>query len=1134
MSNQHAPSNPQINATVMASAGTGKTYLLVNRLVRLLLAGARPDAILAITFTRKAAAEMQVRLSERLLDLASADDSKLAKLLQELHEPEDPATMAKARQLYESLLQSRQTVRTTTFHAFCQEMLLRFPLEADVPPGFELLESSSEKLQAAYDAMLAEASTQPDGELAAALEYLLDYCGSIDGLQRALDSFISHRGDWWAYTEQTDEPVAYALDNLQSRLDIDPNANPLETFFADPLINELAEFAELLQKHPNKGNNEALDALATARNTELNYSERFEACRQAFLTQKNTPRARKASKAQSKSMGAEGEVRFLEIHDQFSRTILKVHDQQLAVAAWHANRAWYIAGTALLGHFQQLKQEQRNLDFTDLEWRAYRLLNHGDNALWVQYKLDQRIDHLLVDEFQDTNPTQWRLLLPLLQEMAASQSERQRSVFLVGDAKQSIYRFRRAEPRLFQAAHDWMEEQLGAEAHPLHISWRSAPAIMTCVNNVFDENGPLHGQLRNYTRHETHHDDLWGQVTIMPLIADTSPSGDEDSLDVTPALRNPLQQPRTIDSNDSYLCEGQQIATTIKQLVDSGQVIGRGESARKIRYGDVMILLRKRTHSGDYEQALRDAGIPYLGAERGTLLQSLEVRDMVALLEVLITPYNNLSLATILRSPLFDCSDKDLIRIANFDKGGWYQRLQALASSLELQHPIAAAAKLLEQWRQLAGQVPIHDLLDRIFSEGNVLARYQSAFPAHLATRARANLLRFLELALEIDSGRYPSLGHFLARLSEMRDNSDEAPDEASVSESSDRVRILTIHASKGLEAPVVFLADSAQGSSADKAYRTLLHWPPEAARPESFMLIGKKEQHPESVCLQLDSELEEQERESANLLYVALTRARQAIYVSGVKPKRGDNTGWYGVLRRSMDPQAETSPDEACILESGIPESLPHGQPPAEQAEAITVDPHLSKPLNMSINEVEIAPSYQNAAIQSTSYTGDEDGKLRGIVIHRLLQEMTQQDEAHWKEHVIDVLSEFNLNPDSAEALEWYRECRELLQDTRLAEIFEAKDGIEAINEVPLIYRHDNKTVNGIIDRLILRTDEIWIVDYKTHRHANRNNVAELTRHYRQQIDYYATGIKQLWPEKNIRGFLLFTTLRLLHEVPL
>lgn len=1129
MTSSLSPSSPQTNATVMASAGTGKTYMLVNRLLRLLLSGAKPEAILAVTFTRKAAAEMQSRLGERLYALASASNEELAVLLKSLEVVKpDADTLERARGLYENLRRGRHSVRTTTFHAFCQEILLRFPLEAEVPPGFVLLDSGSEILRTALDTLLDEASLEPDGKTATSLQQLLDYCGSLDGLERSLATFIAHRGDWWAYTEENEEPIDFALQRLTQQLNIDPDDNPLDTFFTPIRLQQLSEFVELLGRHPGSQNNAATESIMTACDDSQAIPARFEACRGAFLTAQNSPRKRKASGIQAKKMGAEGETRFLELHQELSQEILTTLDRQLARNTWHACAAWYRAGSRLLAHFQRLKQEQRQLDFTDLEWSAYRLLNRSENAQWVQYKLDQRIDHLLVDEFQDTNPTQWRLLLPLLEELAAGESERGRSVFLVGDAKQSIYRFRRAEPRLFQAAHEWLSDRLSAQSFPLHTSWRSSPAIMDCVNRVFGNDGPLAGELRNFAQHNTHHQALWGEIKVLPLIerAAVEEAAHAD-------LRNPLQRPYEEPINRQYQFEGEQIAAEIQRLIETTTPVSVDSDTRPLRYGDIMILVRKRTHSGYYEQALRRAGIPYLGAERGTLLQSGEVADMVALLEVLLTPDNNLSLATVLRSPLFACNDQDLIRLARFDHGGWYQRLLALAAQLSPDEPLALAATLLPRWHQLAGRLPIHDLLDRIFCEGDLLRRYRAAYPPHLGDRVVANLSRFLELALEIDSGRYPSLGHFLARLGEISQSSDEAPDQAPGSSDSDRVQLLTIHAAKGLEAPVIILADSALGESAAKPFQTLLEWPPQAARPESFILLGKKEQQPEAIRQRLEREQQEQRRETANLLYVALTRARQYLFISGVRPAGKDESGWYFALRRAIDPTEQIAAEEACILSYGTVPALNSNVELAKAAETIAVDPRLSQPLAVEPTLHEIAPSHQPHQEQQI-YRGDEDGRLRGEIIHRLLQRMSETDAKHWSQTINTVSAEFDLDKDDQFLTQCYEECRKLISDPILASLFQPNSETTALNEVPLIYRQDGKTVHGIIDRLLIGEKEVWIIDYKSHRHATVNNVVEMAQSYREQLGYYTRGIEQLWPQHRVRSFLLFTTPRLLHEIEL
>ncbi|MBW6476166.1 MAG: UvrD-helicase domain-containing protein [Chromatiales bacterium] len=1123
-----SPSSPELNATVMASAGTGKTFLLVSRLLRLLLAGARPDAILAITFTRKAAAEMQSRLAERLRQLAAADADELAERLHELDMQADASMQNRARRLYEILLQQRQSVRTTTFHAFCQEILLRFPLEADVPPGFGLLESTGELRDAAWQAMLAQASQRPDGELALALQQLLDYCGGLHNLGQALNSFLDHRGDWWAYTEQQAQPEAHASAQLAAQLAIESDHDPLYDFFHSTHLAMLGEFAELLRAHPTKTHLEALEQLALARSEALPLAQRFAACQQAFLTQKGEPRARNPSKVLKEKMGEAGEARFLAIHQQVCAALLAAQEQRNAAQCWRANQAWYLAGTQLLAHYQRLKREQRLLDFTDLEWQAYQLLNRAEQAHWVQYKLDQHIDHLLVDEFQDTNPTQWRLLLPILQEMAAGAGEHARSVFLVGDAKQSIYRFRRAEPRLFQAAHQWLENQLQAQTFPLHTSWRSAPAIMQCVNQLFGPDGPMGGLLRDFSPHRTHHQDLPGQVTVLPLIrASEAQDAPPDS-----GLRDPLQSPRRLASDTRFLEEGRQIAANIQQLIQQSYRVGQGEDAHPIGYGDIMILVRKRSHVGDYEQALREQQIPYLGAERGTLLDSIEVRDMLALLECLLTPLNNLALATVLRSPLFACSDDDLIQLASVGKGNWYPRLQAIPPSQS--GPLHRAAQSLQRWRALTGSLPIHDLLDHIYAEANVLQCYQAAVPAHLRGRVVANLTRFIELALDIDSGRYPSLGHFLARLEALRNRHNEAPDEAPADSDQARVRIMTIHASKGLEAPVVFLADSSNSDSGEKPWRALLDWPPQAERPASFLLAGKKAQQPELVREQLAREQLELQRELGNLCYVALTRARQWLYISAAESKRGMEQSWYMLLRQALDPLGNVALEEALRLHSGAPQ-LATATLPEQTAALASIDPALTRPIPIQDLPREIAPSLLHS--DETHWSGlggsgeDEDGRLRGTLIHRLLQRLsdTTPEQQPTRQHA--VATEFGMHIDDPLFKDCYREVQTVLNAAALQAVFAPQTGVEFLNEVPIIYTQDGQTVHGIIDRLRISEDAVWIIDYKSHRLQDRNALDTLAKHYQAQLDYYARGVQALWPTRQLRRMLLFTHSAQLYE---
>lgn len=1128
-------SSPHISATVSASAGTGKTWLLVTRIVRLLLSGARPDGILAVTFTRKAAAEMQTRLNSRLLEMAQCSAEDLHIVLEQIDAPTDKDNLERARSLYEELLRSPYTVKTTTFHAFCQDILRRFPLEAGIAPGFELLESTAELQQAAWDALCTEASQHPNNDVAQAVETLFDVCDGLANTLASLNSFLAHRSDWWAYTETQQNPLAFAIKNLTTQLQISPDDKPERDFFNAATLDLLGEFADLLRKHPGKKNAAALEALAVARHDGEDFPERFYHCCQAFLTAKGVPLARKESKTQAKSMGAAGQQRFLELHAQICEAIETTRAACHAQAALQRITAWYQAGVRLLEHYQQLKTEQRVLDFSDLEWQAYQLLNHSDNVHWIQYKLDQRIDHLLIDEFQDTNPTQWRLLLPLFEELAAQETfgegkikdERSRSVFLVGDSKQSIYRFRRADPELFLTAQNWLQKHLNAVTQPLDISWRSADAIMDFVNRVFGD-GPLHQRLMQFSPHTTHHPRLLGRVEFLPLIEQAPPS------DATPppGLRDPLQRPRILNLDQRHLGEGHLIAGKIQELMAASTLIGPVDAARPMQYSDVLILLRHRTHAADYEQALREANIPYIGANRGTLLHSLEVQDLVRLLELLVTPFNNLALASLLRSPLFDCSHNDLIELASIRDGHWMDRLTAIAPQHTSHSPLHRAHRLLSSWQTLVGKMPVHDLLDRIYCEADVLNRYHAAYPTHLQHRVVANLTRFIELALEIDSGRYPTIGHFVARLRALRQQDQEAPDEGTPIQAGARVRLMTIHAAKGLEAPIIFLADAANTARATQAHRAVVDWPAQSPRPESFLLVGKKDQRDNFTQTILDRHAQAEAREDANLLYVAITRPKQWLYISGCRPNRGKELGWYGLMAEQCGSHSEAEA-QPIVFESGEQATTSQidvgAEAPLPDIHADLKQPLIDIPEQTFVAPSQTAPSHTQRPSEKLA-SADSDGRIRGIAIHRMLQLLC---EGHPSQMITQQISvEQGIAAQASDLAHWFTEAENTYQDTALQWIFAVDENQTTYNEAPIQYRLNHKTVIGIIDRLIVTPSEVWVIDYKSHLIENGEEMANLVAQYREQIVLYCQGAARLWPEKIIRGGILFIHTKTFVEV--
>ncbi len=1123
MTNPLRASDPELNATVNASAGTGKTWLLVTRLIRLLLAGARADGILAVTFTRKAATEMQTRLNARLLELAQSGPAELKILLQKIDVPTDTATLKRATTLYENLLRSPFNVKTTTFHSFCQDILRRFPLEAGIPPGFELLESTAELKSAAWDALCADANRHPQGDNAQAIETLFESCNGLANTQTVLNRFLDHRSDWWAFTESQPDPLGFAVDTLSAQLNVCMTDEPEADFFSTTTLAQLTEFVVLLQKHPGKKNAAALDALAIARDESKKIDTRFTQCCKAFLTATGTPLARKESKAQAKSMSDAGQQRFLELHTQICVHIEHTLNIRNAMDALRRTSAWYRAGDALLAQYQQLKTGQRLLDFADLEWRAYQLLNHSDNVQWIQYKLNQRIDHLLIDEFQDTNPTQWRLILPLLEELAANEDRHNRSVFLVGDNKQSIYRFRRADPELFATAQDWLNTQLNAINQPLDISWRSAEAIMTLVNRVFGD-GPLHKQLIQFSTHTTHHPQLWGQVEFLPLITNTDTVNNDDETNntdnISGALRNPLQTPRLLTKDQRHLDEGRQVAQKIRHLIDANTLIGPANAAHSLGYGDIIILLRHRTHASDYEQALREANIPYIGANRGTLLQSLEVQDLVRLLSLLVTPFNNLGLASVLRSPLFDCSHEDLITLAGHTKGQWMDRLTTIAALENNSSTLQRAHTLLSRWRTQVDTLPVHDLLDRIYCDGDVFNRYHAVYPPHLQHRVAANLTRFIELALEIDSGRYPSIGRFVSRLHTLQQQEQDAPDEGSPLQAGSRVRLMTIHAAKGLEAAVVFLVDSTNVRNSSVAHQAIVDWPSQEPRPVSFLLTGNKEQQDSFTQNILDRHTKAETREDANLLYVAITRAKQFLFISGCQPRRGNASGWYTLLQAPFIETTDDLTTTGLIFSSGKP--MAHTTPVTATPDITTISYNKIQPLILENPKRDIAPSniLTHTAALLTSAITESDARIRGIAIHRMLQLLSEQATNIPQR----VATELNLPTGDNHVTTWFDNASAVFQSATFSHLFDPAQFSNAYNEVPLNYRKKGQNVYGIIDRLVINKECIWLVDYKTHHTHDVAELDALAEYYQPQLDYYRIGIQRLWPTLPIKAGLLFT----------
>ncbi|MGF1643746.1 MAG: UvrD-helicase domain-containing protein [Thiotrichales bacterium] len=1116
--------DPRASATVFASAGTGKTWLLVSRILRLLLDGAEPGGILAITFTNKAAGEMQARLLARLHEWAVLDDdAELDVRLAEIGCAAEATLRRRARDLYERLLWAPYPPRISTFHAFCQDLLGRFALEAGAPPGFDLLETIEEPRAVALDTLFAEAGADPESTLAQALSTLFDACGGLDGATTALRSFLHHRADWWAYTEDADAPLAAASARLPLQFEVAPARDPAAAFLDDTKLGEFRAHAELLG-HPK--NNQTLRTRAAQLRAALDgggsATARFERIAATLLTKDLTLRKDpRPSQTLERNLGVAQATRLVDGHTTLGAEILEVLECQRRQHALAINQAWYVAGARFLDLFQQIKRQRRQLDFADLEWLAYRLLNDDENGQWVQYKLDQRIEHVLIDEFQDTNPTQWRLLQPLLREFAHD-PERTRSVLLVGDAKQSIYSFRRANPELQTTAAEWLARQVGSARVTLDHSRRSAPAVIDLVNSVFTDPDAAN-PIGDFDTHATYRTELWGQIEFLPLARATA---DSEANTADAGLRDPLTTARAAKPS-TYQVEGQQIAARIQALVASGWRIGPPACARPIGYGDIQILLRKRTHVAEYEAALRAAGIPVRGSARGRLLSRLEITDLRALLGVLATPDDNHGLARVLRAPLFDARDEDLARLAiETGHDSWYDSLSRVANADPPDSPLRRAAECLPRWRTLAATLPLHDLLDLIYHEGDVLQRYAAAARPWQRAQTIANLRRLLELALSLDSGRYPSLERFLERLATLAESEDDSPNEPLPDHADAPVEILTIHGAKGLEAPVVFYVGLGSDRDNERPYGAMVAWPAQAPRPEALLLRLQRDRR-DGFSQSVHQRWQQlQAREDANLLYVALTRARQMLILSGAESGRGDaSASPYAQLRRICEgANGELDFNRPWSSRSGeIPPALPGATPIGQPLARISDPPGgLSLALPTRATASEILPSAAGPThTEPGAHSGDDpDARLRGRAVHAFLEHYSHPSLSRTATVRRRVAIDLELAPTDPRLEAWQLEAQGVA--TAFPQWFDPSTS--AYNEVPITYRIGERTVHGVIDRLIVTPERLVLIDYKTQRNSDAVTRRQLADRYREQLRLYAEGLRRLWPARPLEAGLLFT----------
>jgi len=1111
--------DPTHSVVVEACAGSGKTWLLAARIVRLLLAGVAPGEILAITFTRKAAREIEERVVGWLRLLATGGDAELVAFLAERGvRADDPAVLRTARGLYERVLAAQPRLAVNTFHGWFLQLVAAAPLSANLA-GATLVDTGSRLFDELWQSFAARLRKAPHAEatgLTQAFVRLLADPG-LEATRRLLRRALDRRSEWLAFAEGEANVAAKVVAALRVELGrAAPNAGActaINDFFADGWGLDFEAYLGCLEMSPLQGDQEAAATLRAAL-AEPDCARAFAGLRTVLLTKDNALRAKNPGPTLDRRYTPAGASRFLELHARLGERLIDCLERQTAerIAAFNEDACAVFA--AFLAHVEEFKSARRQIDFVDAEWSVLQLLRDEQTAAFVQARLDARYKHVLIDEFQDTNPLQWQILLAWFE--AYSDAARP-TVFLVGDPKQAIYRFRRAEPRLFAVAAEFLEREFGAVRCAQDATRRNAQAITDVVNALFLE----HPEFTPFRAQASFMGALPGRVELLPLCghADDAVVPASDGIEGgsgawRDALRDPLREP-DVEAEDLRLTtEAQCLATKMQDMLGANgapwqieERIGGVPRLRPLRYGDFMLLVRTRTHLAAYERALSAVNIPFDAGSRGGLLGALEVRDAIAVLEFLVTPNADLKLAHALRSPIFACTDEDLLRLAARPEHSWWQRLQALtgpaatAGSLTVPPSLRRAARLLADWLVAADRLPAHDLLDRIFDQGEIIARYRLAVPHVLQARVEANLRALLLFALDLDGGRYPSLPRFIDELRDLRDaDAGDAPDEGVIdapSADAGRVRILTIHGAKGLEAPVVWLLGANATPRPPDPWDVVVDWPPQARVPRHFSFYGRKEDRGRARQPLFAAEAAAARREELNLLYVALTRARQVFIASGIASSR-ERSAERGATPYRLLAAAIEKLGGATAYGDLLPVRAVHAENRSPIAAPVPV-----RPLPAVGERRPVASS----------------GERFGTLLHALLERRTGgvTPPGWWKSLGFTDVDYRRVVPVA----------ERLLTAPHLQRFFDPAHYRRAWNEIDLT-RGDGQLQR--IDRLVdfapsaQPDNAMWVLDYKS-SHADTARLDE----YRVQVGEYCQAVTAIFPDRLVRGAIVFADASLL-----
>ena len=1116
---QAAASDPDVSAFVAANAGSGKTHVLAQRVVRLLLAGVSPERILCITFTKAAAANMAQRVFDTLAEWIALDDEALDDAVHKIGVPAgDPARRALARRLFACALETPGGLKVQTIHALCTRLLQQFPFEANVSAGFTVLDErmQAELLDRATLAPLIEAAADRNGALGRALAAAI-VAAADTTFREVVGEAVNRRDDIMTWIEAAGSLEA-AIGELSGALGIDPGDTvaAVEREIIEGPIFPSATWAATAERFAagSKRDQDQASRLTAALRAEG--SERAEAYLRLFIDSKSSPRTNLITQRLGQSDPA--------LKDRLAQEqarVLALHERRNAIICRDRTAALLTIAAEVIARYRREKERRGLMDYDDLIDKTLAMLD-AVNPTWVHYKLDHGIDHVLIDEAQDTSPKQWEIIRRLVSEFTAGAGARaaRRTIFAVGDEKQSIFTFQGAAPKKFDEmrrafARQFKAAELGWRDVLLEHSFRSGANVLGAVDCVFTHNAVYRSVTSDADGMPPHlalPEAAPGLVEVWPL----------EKADEARELEGWDAPFDAVPETSPQVRLAQKIASTVGFWLAGGQ-----------RPGDVLILVRQRGVLFEaIIGALKRNDIAVAGADRLVLTEHIAVEDLMALADALLLPGDDLALAVALKSPLFGLDDDQLFKLAWRRTGTLHAALEARAH----EDPACAhAAALINRCAALAGLMTPFAFYAWLLGP----ERGRAKILARLGLEAADALDEFLELALAYEAREAATLQGFVAWL-----RAAETEIKRDMEIARDEVRVMTVHGAKGLEAHTVILADTTSNPRGPRQPR-LLAIPPAAPHgaPDRLVWAHRKDADVPVVAAAREAALRAAEDEYRRLLYVAMTRAAERLVLCGVEGARKPPDGcWYDLVVSALSAQPEFCEEPAQIGGTvrrfrrmpGAPAGAPQGsdaRPRAPEPPWLCRDAPPEPPSPVPIVPSDSADETVVRGMPETSVEARRLARLRGALVHRLLQALPDLAAEQRAGAARRFLAHAGRDVPAAERDAMLAQVMAVLADPRFAPLF--APGSRA--EVPIIGRIPAAggplAVSGQVDRLAVTAEEVLIADYKTNRPAPAD-VAQVPPGYVRQLALYRALLAKIYPGRPVRAALLWTDVPELMEL--